>query len=139
MAIDGREGEPGRQVGAMPARHPTLLAVEGRFAVCRLAGLGRWRATRVGHPDGRRGERGLPPGGGPAGGAARAGLAVPAGGRHPRLRHGGVLAGLTGPLAAAGVSVFAVSTFDTDYLLVKDDGFERVVQVLAEAGHDIIQ
>ena len=31
----------------------------------------------------------------------------------------GVLASLVGPLAEAGISVFAVSTFDTDYLLVK--------------------
>jgi hypothetical protein len=32
----------------------------------------------------------------------------------------GVLASLTTPLAEAGVSVFAVSTFDTDYLLVRE-------------------
>src|SRR3954471_11539066 len=30
----------------------------------------------------------------------------------------GVLAGLAGPLAAAGISIFAVSTYDTDYVLV---------------------
>jgi hypothetical protein len=33
----------------------------------------------------------------------------------------GIFAALSGPLAKAGVSIFAVSTFDTDYLLVKED------------------
>jgi hypothetical protein len=42
----------------------------------------------------------------------------------------GVLAGLVGPLAAAGVSVFVVSTFDTDFLLVKEDRFTATVEVL---------
>jgi hypothetical protein len=32
----------------------------------------------------------------------------------------GILAGLTQPLAAAGVSVFCVATYDTDYLLVPE-------------------
>jgi hypothetical protein len=40
------------------------------------------------------------------------------------LSHIGVLASLVGPLAQAGVSVFALSTFDTDYLLVKEADFE---------------
>ena len=37
----------------------------------------------------------------------------------------GVLASLTGPLAEAGVALFALSTFDTDYLLVKDEDLGR--------------
>ena len=49
----------------------------------------------------------------------------------------GVLAALVGPLAAAGVSVFAVSTFDTDYLLVKDQDLRRAVDVLRNAGHAV--
>jgi len=36
----------------------------------------------------------------------------------------GVLASLVGPLAEAGISVFAISTFDTDYLLVKQADLE---------------
>ena len=36
----------------------------------------------------------------------------------------GVLVSLVQPLADAGISVFASSTFDTDYLLVKDDILE---------------
>jgi|SRR6266542_1040377 len=47
----------------------------------------------------------------------------------------GVLASLVGPLAEAGVSVFAVSTFDTDYLLVKEANLERAVGALGTAGH----
>jgi hypothetical protein len=43
----------------------------------------------------------------------------------------GVLARLTVPLAEAGVSVFVISTFDTDYLLVKADAFARAAQVLS--------
>ena len=37
----------------------------------------------------------------------------------------GVIAGLTAPLADAGVPVIVISTFDTDYLLVKDADLER--------------
>jgi hypothetical protein len=43
----------------------------------------------------------------------------------------GVLHGLTGPLAAAGISVFAVSTFDTDYVLVPAADAARAVAALA--------
>ena len=49
----------------------------------------------------------------------------------------GVLAALTTPLAKAGVSVFAVSTFDTDYLLVKKQDFERAVTGLRQQGHKV--
>ena len=43
----------------------------------------------------------------------------------------GVLSSLTAPLAAAGVSVFALSTFDTDYLLVRARDRERAAAALA--------
>ena len=46
----------------------------------------------------------------------------------------GVLASLVVPLADAGISVFAVSTFETDYLLVKDVAWDRAREVLAGAG-----
>ena len=49
----------------------------------------------------------------------------------------GVLASLTAPLAEAGISVFAISTFDTDYLLVKAEDLERSVDVLRGCGHTI--
>lgn len=44
----------------------------------------------------------------------------------------GVLAGLTAPLAAAGIPVFAISTFDTDLLLVRERDLERAAALLAE-------
>ena len=47
----------------------------------------------------------------------------------------GVLAGLATPLADAGISTFAVSTYDTDYLLIRNRDFERAVHVLQQAGH----
>lgn len=50
----------------------------------------------------------------------------------------GVLAELSGALAAAGVSLFAVSTFDTDYLLVRDRDVERAREAWAERGHDVL-
>lgn len=47
----------------------------------------------------------------------------------------GVLAGIAAPLADAGVSIFAVSTFDTDYVLVKADQLDRAMAALSAAGH----
>jgi len=47
----------------------------------------------------------------------------------------GVLASLVNPLAAAGISVFAVSTFDTDYLLVREEDIDRAWTALERAGH----
>jgi uncharacterized protein len=49
----------------------------------------------------------------------------------------GILAALTAPLANAGISVFALSTFDTDYLLVKQDKLEQAVTSLIAAGHQL--
>jgi len=46
----------------------------------------------------------------------------------------GVLHGLTGPLARAGISVFAVATFDTDVLLVREETLGRATEALREAG-----
>jgi hypothetical protein len=49
----------------------------------------------------------------------------------------GVLAGLATPLAAAGVSLLAVGTFDTDYLLVKEERLEQAVAALVAQGHQV--
>jgi hypothetical protein len=51
----------------------------------------------------------------------------------------GILASLTTVLAQEGVSVFAVSTFDTDYLLVKEEQLEKTIGALSEAGHHVNQ
>ena len=50
----------------------------------------------------------------------------------------GVLAAMSGPLAEAGVAVLAISTFDTDYLLVKIATLERAITVLCAAGHVVL-
>jgi hypothetical protein len=47
----------------------------------------------------------------------------------------GVLASLASPLAEAKISVFAISTFDTDYLLVKQDDLDKAINALERAGH----
>lgn len=47
----------------------------------------------------------------------------------------GVLASMAGPLAEAGVSIFALSTFDTDYVLVRETAVEAALRVLRLAGH----
>jgi hypothetical protein len=49
----------------------------------------------------------------------------------------GVLASIAGPLADAAVSIFAISTFDTDYVLVKSVDLERAVQTLEASGHRV--
>lgn len=49
----------------------------------------------------------------------------------------GIIANVAGALAAAGVALFALSTFDTDHLLVKRDDLDRAVAALREAGHQV--
>ncbi len=49
----------------------------------------------------------------------------------------GVLASLATPLADARVSVFVVSTFDTDYLLVTEEQLTSAIVALGGAGHSI--
>jgi hypothetical protein len=47
----------------------------------------------------------------------------------------GILASLASPLADARISIFALSTHDTDYVLVKDETLPRAVDALTGAGH----
>jgi hypothetical protein len=49
----------------------------------------------------------------------------------------GVLASLAQPLAEAGITIFAVSTYETDYILVREDDLEPAVSVLRRAGHRV--
>ncbi len=50
----------------------------------------------------------------------------------------GVLASVTAPLARAGVSLLAVGTFDTDYLLLKAAQLVAAVSALEAAGHTVL-
>ena len=124
-------------------RSLTLYVVSGSYAICRLGAgdrLPRWTTqgafssvTRTPEelsvvcevgvvPDGVQAERGW-----------RA-LAV----RGPLdFSLTGVLAGLAGPLASAAISIFAVSTYDTDYVLVRERDLARAVVAIREAGHSV--
>ncbi|HYB20572.1 MAG TPA: ACT domain-containing protein [Thermodesulfobacteriota bacterium] len=49
----------------------------------------------------------------------------------------GILASLATPLAQEGISILAISTYDTDYLLVKERDLERAIEILSKAGNQI--
>ena len=51
----------------------------------------------------------------------------------------GVLASLASPLAAAGVPILCISTYDTDYLLVRVADLPRAAEALRAAGHAVMQ
>ena len=51
----------------------------------------------------------------------------------------GVLAAMAKPLAEAGISLLAIGTFDTDYLLVKRAQAARAVVALTQAGHTLVE
>ena len=125
----------------MSFHHLNLVVVDGTFAVCRLgadATIPAW--ATAGHffsitrtadelsvvccqdavPEGVVGERGWR--------CLRVAGTIP-------FSVVGVLASLAAPLAEAGISVFAVSTFDTDCLLMKAADFEKAITVLQQAGH----
>lgn len=46
----------------------------------------------------------------------------------------GILNRITAPMAAAGISLFAVSTFDTDYVLVREPDLQGAIACLTESG-----
>lgn len=48
----------------------------------------------------------------------------------------GVLAALSMPLATKQISIFSISTFDTDYMVVPENRFEEAVDILQRAGHE---
>ncbi len=50
----------------------------------------------------------------------------------------GILESIARPLAKANISIFAISTFDTDYIFTKEKNFTKVKKVLIEAGFEFI-
>ena len=50
----------------------------------------------------------------------------------------GILSKISGILADNGIGIFAVSTFNTDYILVKKENFEKAFKKLSEAGYKIV-
>ncbi len=49
----------------------------------------------------------------------------------------GVLASFVQPLAEEGIPIFALSTFDTDYVLIKSENLEGALEALGVAGHEM--
>ena len=49
----------------------------------------------------------------------------------------GILASLVSPLAEAEISVFAISTYDTDYVLVREKFLSQAISVLKKEGHSV--
>lgn len=49
----------------------------------------------------------------------------------------GILLSCLQPLAAVGISIFAISTFDTDYVLVKEESLAPAAAALRAAGHEV--
>jgi hypothetical protein len=49
----------------------------------------------------------------------------------------GILASIADPLARAGLSIFAISTYDTDYVLVKSADLPAALEALERAGHRV--
>lgn len=50
----------------------------------------------------------------------------------------GILAELVNPLAQNNISIFALSTFNTDYLLIKNKDKEKSCKILRQQGHEFI-
>jgi len=51
----------------------------------------------------------------------------------------GILESVLAPLAAAGIGIFAISTFNTDYLLVKHASLTAAIVALRGAGHEVFE
>lgn len=50
----------------------------------------------------------------------------------------GILAKISAILAEQGIGIFAISTYNTDYILTKKENFERAIQALEQAEYKII-
>ena len=49
----------------------------------------------------------------------------------------GILAKISTCLAESGIGIFAISTFNTDYILTKAENFQRALDALASAGYEV--
>ena len=129
----------------MPAtpRHFELSLLPGRFAISRLAptaAVPEWATqgcfssiTRTGEELSIVSEHSLVPAELPSQSSYRV-LKV----HGPfALTEVGVLSALASPLAEAGLSLFAISTFDTDYLLVASETISAAITALEQRGHRI--
>jgi hypothetical protein len=51
----------------------------------------------------------------------------------------GVIASIADPLAAAGLSIFVISTYDTDFVLVRGQTLGGAIECLRGAGHEVLE
>jgi hypothetical protein len=51
----------------------------------------------------------------------------------------GIIFSITRPLAESGVSVFVISTFNTDYFMVKEKDLAKAIDALSAAGHQVLE
>lgn len=51
----------------------------------------------------------------------------------------GILSELSGVLAENGIGIFAISTFNTDYVLTKKENYLRALDILDNAGYKIVE
>ncbi len=51
----------------------------------------------------------------------------------------GILAALAGPLAVAGIPIYPLATWSTDYLLVREGDLEHACRVLEQVGHRVLR
>ena len=126
----------------MENRALTLELVPGRFAVCRLdagAPVPEWAAAPAPFCSVTRtdeelsvvcAEPAVPPGARAEGGWRCLRVKGPLG-----FGLTGILASLAVPLASSGVSIFVVSTYDTDYVMLQERDLERAAHALERAGH----
>jgi hypothetical protein len=49
----------------------------------------------------------------------------------------GVISSISSPLADAGVSIYVISTYDTDYFLVKENNLDKTISTLSNSGHSV--
>ena len=49
----------------------------------------------------------------------------------------GILAHISKILAESGIGIFAISTYNTDYILTKEENFEKAMKVLKKAGYEV--
>lgn len=50
----------------------------------------------------------------------------------------GILSKISGVLAENKIGIFAISTYNTDYILTKKENYEKALRALADAGYDIV-
>lgn len=51
----------------------------------------------------------------------------------------GILSKISEILAMNSISIFAISTYNTDYVLIKKENYQRALEVLKQAGYKIVE